>query len=212
MNKILFTLAAIFLYQIAPLLGAPHLILHWKMLAIMATAAAIWLSQPALRGHDVDAHRSSDRNTVLIILAMAGVSTIAPEVEWAYFRNEHTGSTLWSIIGLVMMVCAVAYRIWAIHTLGKHFSSTVQTGEAQELIMSGPYRYLRHPSYLGAFVAIIGCAVLLQAWMGVLVAVAAMLYAYIQRINAEEIALEAHFGAAYRDYQMRTWRMFPGIW
>lgn len=212
MNKIIFTLSAIFLYQIVPLLGTPDLILHWKMFAIMATAATLWLSQPTLRRHDVDAHRSSDRNTVLLILAMAGISTIVPEIEWAYWRDEHTGSSVWNIAGLTMMAGAAAYRIRAIYTLGKHFSSTVQTGETQELITSGPYRYLRHPSYLGAFVAIVGCAVLLQAWVGVLVAIVAMIYAYIQRINAEEKALESHFGTAYRDFQARTWRMFPGIW
>ncbi len=39
-----------------------------------------------------------------------------------------------------------------------------------------------------------------------------MLVAYIQRINAEENALAAHFGAAYLDYRAQTWRMFPGIW
>ena len=90
MNKLLFTLAAIFLYQIAPLLGAPHLILHWKMLAIMATAAAIWLSQPALRGHDVEAHRNADRNTVLIILAEPMLKLLFPQQQILAVTTQFT--------------------------------------------------------------------------------------------------------------------------
>ncbi len=212
MTKVFFTLAAIVLYQIIPLLGAPLLLFHWKILAIITIAAALWLSQPTVRKHDVAAHHKTDRYTVLLILAMAGVSTIVPEVEWAYLRTDHSGNILWNTVGLGLMVGGTAYRIWAIHTLGKYFTTTVHADNAQVLITNGPYSHLRHPSYLGAIVAIVGCAVLLQAWIGVLVATAAMSYAYFQRIRAEEEALSTHFGEAYRSYQKRTWRMLPGVW
>jgi protein-S-isoprenylcysteine O-methyltransferase Ste14 len=208
MKKLSFTLAAILLYQIVPLLWAPRLLLHWKMLAIITAAATLWLSQPALRPREVEA----DRHTVWLILAMAGVSTIVPEVEWAYLRADQAGGTVWNLAGLALMVGGTGYRIWAIRTLGKHFSATVQTADTQTLITSGPYRNLRHPSYLGAFVAVVGCTVLLQAWVGAAVAACAMLYAYYQRITVEESALSAHFGETYRDYQIKTWRMLPGVW
>lgn len=212
MKKITFTLVAILLYQIIPMLWAPPLLLHWKMLALIGAAATLWLSQPAIRQQETEPHRNADQHTVWLILAMAGLSTIIPEIEWAYFRNDHTGDPSWNLIGLFLMVGGIGYRIWAIQTLGKHFTAMVQTADTQSLITSGPYRKLRHPSYLGAFVAIVGCAVLLQAWVGVFIAASAMLVAYIQRINAEERALAAHFGSAYLDYRANTWRMFPGVW
>lgn len=212
MRKVLFALAAIVLCQIAPLIAAPNLLLHWKMITIITIAAALWLSQPTVHKYNVEAHHTADRYTVLLILAMAGISTIVPEVEWAYLKTEHSGKVLWNAIGLALMVGGTGYRIWAIYTLGKYFTATVQADEAQVLITSGPYRHLRHPSYLGAYVAIVGCAVMLNAWIGFLVASTAMLYAYSQRIRAEEEALSTHFGETYLDYQMRTWRMLPGVW
>ena len=212
MKKLAFTLAVILLYQIVPLLWAPRLLLHWKMLTIIAAAATLWLTQPALRPQEVEAHRKADRQTVWLILAMAGVSTIIPEIEWAYLRNNHAGTAIWNLFGLLLMAGGTGYRIWAIRTLGKHFTATVQTAATQTLVTSGPYRNLRHPSYLGAFVAVLGCAVLLQAWVGAAVATCAMLYAYYQRITVEESALSAHFGETYRDYQLKTWRMLPGVW
>ncbi len=163
MKKITFTLAAILLYQIVPMLWTPQLLLHWKMLALIGAAAALWLSQPAIRQQETESHQNADRHTVWLILIMAGVSTIIPEIEWAYFRDDHAGDPRWNLIGLTLMAGGIGYRIWAIQTLGKHFTARVQTADTQSLVTSGPYRLLRHPSYLGAFVAIVGCAVLLQA-------------------------------------------------
>jgi len=212
MKKLTFTIVAILICQILPLLAAPHLLLHWKMLAITAAAAAIWLSQPAIQSPKTTDNNSRDRNTMWLILAMAGVATIVPEIEWAYGRTDHSGTIEWNIAGLAMMAGGIVFRIWAIRTLGRFFTAAVQTSEAQVLLESGPYALLRHPSYLGAYVAIVGCAVLLQAWWGASIAITGVFYAYYQRISAEEIALEAHFGEAYQAYQARTWRMFPGLW
>lgn len=81
MKKLLFTCIAILLYQVIPLLGTPTLLLHWKMLFVMATAVVLWLSQPAIRAKEASTHQSTDRNTIWIILVMAGVTTIIPELE-----------------------------------------------------------------------------------------------------------------------------------
>ncbi len=186
MNKFIFTLVALLCYQILPLLAAPHLLVHWKMLAIIAAAATLWLSQPAVQSNEAATHQKSDRHTIWLILAMAGVATIAPEIEWAYGRTEHRGSWVWNALGLGMMTGGIVFRVWAIQTLGRFFTATVQTTDEQVLLQSGPYAWLRHPSYLGAYIAILGCAVLLQAWMGSIVSLLAMSHAYYRRIRTEE--------------------------
>lgn len=212
MKKITFTGVAILLYQVLPLLGAPALLLHWKMLVIMATAAALWLSQPAIRTDEAETNRATDQNTLWIILAMAGVATVIPELEWAYFKPEKTGAAIWNGIGLTLMGGGTIFRIWAIQTLGRFFTSTVQTTGEQRLITTGPYALVRHPSYLGAFAAILGIPVMLQTWGGLAVAAAAMLYAYYRRIAVEETALLAQFGDSYILYRKKVKRMLPGVW
>ena len=212
MKKLLFTAAAILFYQVVPLLGVPALLLHWKMLVVMATAAALWLSQPAIRTDEADANRATDRNTIWIILAMAGVATIVPELEWTYFKPDKTGSLIWNALGLVLVGGGTVFRIWAIRTLGRFFTPTVQTTRQQPLVTTGPYALVRHPSYLGAFGAIAGISVLLQACTGLAVAVVAMFYAYYRRIAVEETALLAQFGDIYLLYGMRVKKMLPGIW
>ena len=147
-----------------------------------------------------------------LILVMAGVATVIPELEWTYGRSDHSGQCLWNLTGLATMFGGTAFRVWAIWVLGKHFTATVRTSQAQALIQRGPYRFVRHPSYLGAFLAILGCAILLQAWTGAMVAAAAMGYAYYRRIVAEESALVLRFGDQYRHWQSRSWRIIPFVW
>jgi protein-S-isoprenylcysteine O-methyltransferase Ste14 len=212
MNKLVFTLAAVLLYQVLPLLGAPELLLHWKMLVTMAAAGTLWLSQPAIRPGEASSNRSSDRNTVWLILVMAGVSTIVPELEWAYGNRPVAGNPYWNAAGLSLLAGGVAFRLWAIRTLGRFFTSTVQTSQEQALVTAGPYTIVRHPSYLGAYVAILGISVLFQAWIGLATAAAAMYFAYYQRIAAEESALRAQFGDHYIRYGLGLKKMLPGIW
>ena len=188
MKKFLFTIIAIILYQIVPLLGASELIFHWKSLVMIFMAAVLWLSQPSVVSSNFD----TDKNTLWVILGMAGVSTIVPELDWAYRLQNQDGVRLWNSIGLTLMFGGLLFRVWAIYTLGKNFTSTVQTSNEQNLVQTGVYTKLRHPSYLGAFVAIVGCSVLLQSWVGFVVAFAAMSFAYYKRISVEERALQSH--------------------
>ena len=60
-------------------------------------------------------------------------------------------------------VCRRAYRLalrwWAIRTLGAHFTRNVQVVADQQLVVDGPYRYLRHPSYTGAILMYAGVGI-----------------------------------------------------
>jgi protein-S-isoprenylcysteine O-methyltransferase Ste14 len=96
--------------------------------------------------------------------------------------------------------------------LGKHFTATVQLQKGHRLITNGPYGIIRHPSYLGALIALIGSAIFLNSLVGTITAVAAMMIAYLVRINAEEKMLVNSFGNRYREYQKNTKKLIPFIW
>ena len=80
------------------------------------------------------------------------------------------------------------------------------------LVRKGPYRLVRHPSYLGAFMATLGCAILLQSWLGLFLAAAMMLLAYSIRIKVEEEALVKAFGEQYVAFQQEAKKMIPFVW
>jgi protein-S-isoprenylcysteine O-methyltransferase Ste14 len=60
-------------------------------------------------------------------------------------------------------------------------------------------------------VAFSGCAVLLEAWVELVVCIMAMLFAYFLRITAEEKLLIEIFGEEYATDQAKTWRLAPFV-
>lgn len=212
MNKIVFTIVAILLLNVAPLAGRPELILHFKSVALIIAAASLWLSQPAFSSQDTKRDKSSDRFSILVILISSSVSVVASVVEWAYANDAQEYSRTATLVGALLLVCGIAVRVWAIQTLGKHFTATATITENHQLVKSGPYRFVRHPSYLGAFMAIVGCPVFLNAGWATVIAALSMTIAYYIRIGVEEKMLSSYFGEQYKEYTKQTKRIIPFVW
>jgi protein-S-isoprenylcysteine O-methyltransferase Ste14 len=84
--------------------------------------------------------------------------------------------------------------------------------EGHEVVESGPYRLVRHPSYTGMVTCSAGVGLMLGNWLSVLVAAAPTLIGFTVRLLGEERTLAAELGAPYRDYMRRTWRLIPHVW
>lgn len=211
MGKIANTIIFILLAYIIPLLGKPQLIVHYKILILIAAAAIVFLTQPGFKAEDAKDKKKQDQNSVWIILGLSLSAAILPVVEWAYWHPGRHHD--WALsLGLLMIVGGVSLRVWAIQTLGDFFTATVQITTEHQLITRGPYAWVRHPSYLGAFLAMVGCAIILESWWVLPGVIAMMLYAYYVRIKHEEETLVNSFGEAYQAYQQQTARLIPFIW
>ena len=112
-------------------------------------------------------------------------------------------------MGISVMLLGIAFRWYSAGILGKYFTFdvTIQTG--QTVIEVGPYRYLRHPSYTGALLTLLGFGLAVGNWLGLAAAMASMGLAYSYRIPIEERALTTAFGDKYKQYMKRTWRLVP---
>lgn len=115
-------------------------------------------------------------------------------------------------IGFIVLIAGESFRWYAISTLGKFFTTTVQIHEEQRLIQSGPYRVLRHPSYTGGIIAFIGIAFSTNDWIVLLIFAIGVFIFYAYRIPVEEQALIERFGNDYREYQKHTWRLIPFVY
>jgi len=115
-------------------------------------------------------------------------------------------------IGFAVLILSLAFRLWAIAVLGSSFRTTVETHENQQVVRSGPYRLLRHPSYTGLLLACLGFGIAVQNWLSLLLAVALPLTALLYRIHVEEKELVASLEAKYQRYQEETKKLIPWIW
>ena len=212
MKKLFLALLSNVLMVFIPLSAKPALIVNGKIIFLIIGSVAIWLTQPALSFSETNEKKQSDKHSVLLILLMSFLSVAVPVIDWAYFHADQNAITWVTILGAVMIITGIAFRAWAVQTLGKYFTPTVQIKSEHRLIDNGPYSIVRHPSYFGAFITITAGALLLNSWIGFAFACIAMTAAYYVRIGIEERELVAHFGDRYRSYMLKTKKIIPFIW
>src|SRR6516162_292601 len=112
-------------------------------------------------------------------------------------------------IGVAVMVCGLALRLWSQAVLGRYYTTTLRHAAEQPVLASGPYRLLRHPGYGGLLLAWLGAGLATTNWAVALVLGLLMVVAYSYRIAAEEAMLLGAFGDRYKKYMARTWRLLP---
>jgi protein-S-isoprenylcysteine O-methyltransferase Ste14 len=114
-------------------------------------------------------------------------------------------------LGLALLAVGGLLRVWPMFVLGQRFSILPAIQEHHELVTDGPYRHIRHPSYLGGLLGTAGWALVFRSSVGLLIMVP-LLGLTIARINAEEALLASEFGSAYSHYRKRSWRLVPWVY
>ncbi len=114
--------------------------------------------------------------------------------------------------GILLILAGVAFRWYAIRILGRFFTRDVATHTGQTVVRQGPYRLIRHPSYAGALITVVGVGLALTNWASLVALVAISLVGYMYRISIEEHALLDAIGQPYREYMRTTRRLIPFIW
>jgi protein-S-isoprenylcysteine O-methyltransferase Ste14 len=155
----------------------------------------------------------SDRGSLLVVMLLLWIGITADFV--LSFRLPQaairSGRVPVFFVGIGLMFAGMALRLYSISLLGRYFTFEVAVHTDQPVIETGPYRYIRHPSYSGALITVAGLGLALGNWAGLIVLLGCMLAAYSYRIPIEESALVAVLGAPYEKYMRRTFRLIPYI-
>jgi protein-S-isoprenylcysteine O-methyltransferase Ste14 len=110
--------------------------------------------------------------------------------------------------GLILFFAGSILRLAAAFALGRRFSGLVAIQPDHRLKTDGLYRSIRHPSYTGLLVSMVGYALVFRSIIGLLLNIFLFLL-LLRRMNDEEKFLEAHFGTEYGSYRQRTKRLVP---
>jgi protein-S-isoprenylcysteine O-methyltransferase Ste14 len=120
--------------------------------------------------------------------------------------------TAWHIAGAVVFAVGLGLFGWAIIT-NAYFSTTVriQSDRGQVVCRTGPYRFVRHPGYVGAILQSLGIPFLLGSLWALIPGITAAILMVI-RTSLEDRTLQAEL-PGYQDYvQQVHYRLIPGIW
>jgi protein-S-isoprenylcysteine O-methyltransferase Ste14 len=112
------------------------------------------------------------------------------------------------LVGVVLTSIGYFLFMWSVIARGR-YSVSWEMPEDQKLVTWGPYRYVRHPSYLGYFLLFIGFFLLLPNLLTLFPFCA--IPSYYKITFHEEKLLARRFGHAFIEYQKKTGRLFPKI-
>jgi len=188
----------------------PLTVVFWVVYAVMVVPElALSLFQ-----RERAAARQRDRGSETLVVAGTIASQVLAFNIAPYWPALHiaTGQAAPLAAGSAIMLLGVALRWYAIRVLGRFFTRNVAIRQDHEIVRAGPYRYVRHPSYSGYLLSLLGFGLALDSWLALAILLGLNIAVFGYRMHVEEAALTAAFGPAYRDYQKSTKRVIPLIY
>jgi protein-S-isoprenylcysteine O-methyltransferase Ste14 len=164
----------------------------------------------------------SDRNSTLAVSISAAVSVLgfalamktnaADRSLWLphWFRAAALpGLPLIAWVGVVLGVLGLWLRLWAVLTLRERYTRTLLVQREHAVERNGPYRWVRHPGYLGSLLCLNGIALASGNVVTLIASLLATSAAYSYRIRVEEDMLADLPGADYAEYRRHVGALVP---
>lgn len=191
----------------------------WATLAVMslwiiATAIVIARFNPALLAERLGPRKGA-KPWDTAIMSMLGLAQLARYILAGLDqRYGWTGGLPLAAQITALIFCLFGYGLVVWATASNAFFSQIvriQTERGHTVVTGGPYRYVRHPAYIGAIVFELAAPILLASWPAAIPSLLAVIL-LVLRTALEDRALQAEL-AGYADYA--RWvrqRLLPGIW
>jgi protein-S-isoprenylcysteine O-methyltransferase Ste14 len=166
----------------------------------------------------------SDRRSTLLVSVSSAIPVLgfvlvmkesAPPVsimlpQW-FRRAVIPGLPSVAWVGVALGICGLALRLWAVLTLRDRYTRTLLVQDEHSVERGGPYRWVRHPGYLGSLLCLNGIALASGNSVTLLASLVATLGAYNYRIRVEDAMLVAAFGDCYDEYRQQVRALVPSF-
>jgi protein-S-isoprenylcysteine O-methyltransferase Ste14 len=181
---------------------------------LATTIRALWvlIEYPYLRRYEVKPAKDWDRHSRNVWDIANALELVGMVFGFTQIGRMQTGRSSIAVLGLALLLLGIIIRATAIYTLGKYFTGRVLIKHDHQLIRTGLYKHLRHPSYTGALVAHLGLGLSFSNWISLALSVIPFSVAACYRMHVEERALREAFGDTYTVYSQSTKRLIPKLY
>ncbi len=157
--------------------------------------------------------KKEDKNSLNVVYALALAGIVLANIALKYPFMKLPGSrSAQLMIAICLVMAGVLMRFWSFKALGKFFSRIVMVQKNQKVVKNGPYKFIRHPSYLAGIIIFLGYGVFLGSWISLTLVVLFLLIGYLYRMGVEEKFLSRTLGKEYINYMDKTKRLIPFIY
>jgi len=136
---------------------------------------------------------------------------IIPPWEYVTFSEPipRDGPLAW--FGLALFTLGIILLAFAMKVLGGLYTSHLGIQPMHHLVTNGPYKFVRHPGYLGEIMSMFGVGISLGSIVGIGLAIISV-FLVLKRLRHEEEMLMTELGNEYQNYAKRTKRLIPFIY
>jgi protein-S-isoprenylcysteine O-methyltransferase Ste14 len=153
-----------------------------------------------------------DRRTQLLLATVMGAEVVIACLDVGRFHWSDSVPPGLRAAGLLLFGAGYGLVIWSV-AVNRFFSSVVrvQAERGHTIITAGPYRYVRHPGYLGMLMSYPVVSLAIGSWWAV--TPGALCFGIVlRRAVLEDAYLREHL-PGYRDYAASVpSRLLPGVW
>jgi len=187
----------------------------WTWCAITLAPMTVFLAWIAGKDPEFMARRLKRREpeTTQRRIMLAGVPIYLLAFGIPGFDNRFGWSEVPLPAVLIAMAVSLAGYLLILRTFmeNRWAGRTVETGDGQQVITTGPYAKVRHPMYVGFLLMYLAAPVALGSWWAVLPSIAYIPVIVIRIINEEQVLLRDLKG--YEEYRSRIrYRLLPHVW
>ncbi|HEY1511669.1 MAG TPA: isoprenylcysteine carboxylmethyltransferase family protein [Solirubrobacteraceae bacterium] len=171
------------------------------VLIVWAAFWVYWLI--AAQGAKAGSHRRrTARPSVLLAVAFVLLRVLDP-------GGLAVQSPVVQAVGVIALLTGLGLAVWARIHLGRNWGMPMTEKDEPELVVTGPYRYVRHPIYSGILLAILGTALATNLYW--LIAAALLGIYFVYSASVEERLLTASLASQYKCYQAKTKMLIPFV-
>jgi protein-S-isoprenylcysteine O-methyltransferase Ste14 len=117
----------------------------------------------------------------------------------------------WIAIAGDFLVALGFFFFYQVVRVNSFAASTIRVEQGQQVVSTGPYAWVRHPMYSGAFVLLLGTPLALGSWWGLLIVPLFLPILALRSLNEEEVLARELPG--YTAYQSQVrYRLIPFVW
>jgi protein-S-isoprenylcysteine O-methyltransferase Ste14 len=144
--------------------------------------------------------------SILLFVMIVTAALDAGRYRWSPIPPpvQAAGGVALLVAGAIIAWCLVANPFLSSH-------ARIQDDRGQRVVEGGPYRFVRHPMYVG--ILLLACAIPIALGSAIALVPAALIcVVFVVRTKLEDRMLVASL-RGYREYAERVhWRLLPGIW
>ena len=175
--------------------------------AILITGWLIWVAPFLLAKRSPAPARNLDRRARWGILLVA----IAYSILWQtkFWERPLPG---WRVATSTAFFLVAGVLSWtATRSLGRQWRLDAGLSTDHELVMTGPYRVVRHPIYTSMLCVLLGTGFMITPWWLLLVSLLVFMAGTEIRVRVEDRLLASHFGDRFREYESSVPAYIPFV-